>query len=236
MAVIVVHAAIMPHLAPPFTATRVLAALRRAGDPSSLPFLAAYGIDVSRAFGVRVPVLRAWAKQIGRDQRLAQALWRSRLHEARILASMVADPAVFTRRQAEAWARDFRSWDICDQCCLNLFRRLPRPHALALALTRRRAEFTRRAGFSLLAVLAVHDKAAPVASWRPALAAVERVAGDARPMVMKGANWALRQIGKRDAACCRLAMPVARRLARDARASARWIGHDAVRELRLTGR
>ena len=47
----------------------------------------------------------------------------------------------------------------------------------------------------------------------------------------KAVNWALRQIGKRNAACHGPALAVAERLAVSADRAARWTGSDAVREL-----
>ncbi len=190
-----------------------------------------YGIRADKAYGVSMPALRALGRELGRDHALALDLWASGVHEARVLASLVDEPDRVTPAQMDAWVRDLDSWDVCDQCCLNLFRRTPHAWARAHAWSRGRAEFVKRAGFSLFAVLAVHDKAAPDGRFHQVFAAVEREAVDDRNFVRKAVNWALRQAGKRNPALRRSAIACARRLRTLDSRSARWIAADALREL-----
>lgn len=212
------------------TAEEALEALRAQGDPAALPAMARYGIPAQ--YGNRIPQLRALARRAGRDHDLAQALWSTGVHEARLLATMVADPARFTEEEAERWALDLRSWDLCDGLCLNLLRRTPFAWKKAGEWPRREEELVRRAGFSLIAVLAVHDKAAPDARFLALLPLVEEGAGDGRNLVRKAVSWALRQVGKRDLELNAAAVAAAERLrARDDRPS-RWVASDALRELR----
>ena len=107
------------------TADQALAALRSLADPSRLPGMARYGIATGNALGVTVGELRTVAREIGRDHALADRLWNSGVHEARILASLVDDPALVDDAQFERWAAGFDSWDLCDQVCQNLFRYAP---------------------------------------------------------------------------------------------------------------
>jgi 3-methyladenine DNA glycosylase AlkD len=209
----------------------IVAELRAQADPATVAGRARFGIGPEGGLGVSIPVLRRMGKRIGRDHALAEALWAAGLHEARILASLVADPAHLSRRQMEAWARQFDSWAVCDQVCSNLFDRTPGAAALALAWSRRPEEFVKRAGFVMMATLAVHDKTAADAAFRPMLAAVRREADDERNFVRKAVNWALRQIGKRSAALNRQAIAVARQVAAIDSKAARWVAADALREL-----
>jgi 3-methyladenine DNA glycosylase AlkD len=194
--------------------------------------MARFGINPDRALGVRIPDLRRLAKQVGTDHSLALGLWKTRIHEARILASMIDDPASVTKRQMESWARDFDSWDLCDQCCGNLFDRTPFAYVKAVEWASRDEEFIKRAGFALMAWAAVHDKGADNRTFLEFLPVIELHAADDRNFVKKAVNWALRQIGKRNQRLNRAAATAARRLAKrhDSRA-ARWIGTDALREL-----
>lgn len=212
-------------------ARAILAELRSLANPASRAGMARYGIDTERALGVSLPALRAIARRTGRDHALALALWESGVHEARILAALVDDPAAVTKRQAERWARDFDSWDVCDCVCSALFDRAPFAWEKAREWSGREAEYVKRAGFVLAAALAVHDTAAPDAPFRAFLRIVEREAGDGRNFVKKAVNWALRQIGKRDAALHREALAAARRIRSMDAPSARWIASDAIREL-----
>ena len=213
------------------TYEQVMRRLRALGDPAAVAGMARFGINPQGTLGVPVPALRRLARELGTDRALARRLWASGVHEARILASMVEDPARVTRAQMDRWARAFDSWDVCDQCCLNLFRRSPHARAQALAWSSRSEPFVKRAGFALMAVLAVHDRQAPDADFEPFLEAVEREAGDDRNYVRKAVSWALRQIGKRNPRLRRRAMAVARRLKRSESRAARGVGSDALREL-----
>jgi len=152
------------------------------------------------------------------------------VHEARVLAAMVAEPDRFGRRRAESWVRDLDSWDICDGFCSFLMRRTPFAWDAAVEWSARSEEFVKRAGFALMAALAVHDRAATDERFLALLAVIEREAGDRRNYVRKGVNWALRQIGKRNMALNAAAIETARRIAAGPRGTT-WIGTDALREL-----
>jgi 3-methyladenine DNA glycosylase AlkD len=182
------------------TARAALARLHSLADPGSRAGMERFGIRAKKTLGVCMPKLRALARECGRDHDLAARLWESGLHEARILASLVDEPDRVTEEQAEQWAADFDSWNLCDQCCMNLFRRLPFARSLAVAWSARGEEFVKRAGFALMATLAVHDAKSNDAVFEEFLALVERESTDGRNFVRKAVNWALRQIGKRSMA------------------------------------
>lgn len=206
--------------------------LRAAGSEKNREGMARFGIRAEGVLGVPIAVLRPLAKRVGRDHHLAQALWDSGIHEARILASMVDEPEKVTVRQMEAWARDFDSWDLVDQCCANLFARTPMAYRMAERWAGRKPEFVKRAGYSLMASLAVKDKTAPDAPFERFLELVEREAHDDRNFVRKAVNWALRQIGKRNDRLRGKAIRTAERILSQDTRSARWIATDALRELR----
>ena len=209
----------------------MLARLRALAVPERLPGMTRYGIGAGTALGVTVTELRTLAKEIGRDRALAGALWASGVHEARILASLVDDPALVDDAQFEHWAADFASWDLCDQVCQNLFRYAPPAWQKAAAWTARPELFVKRAGFTLTAGLAVADKRADDERFLPLLAAIAAGADDDRPLVRKGASWALRAVGKRSAGLHAPAVRTAEGLLQGG-AGARWVGADALRELR----
>jgi 3-methyladenine DNA glycosylase AlkD len=210
----------------------VLERLRALARPGGREGMTRLGINPDRALGVRIPDLRRLARDLGTDHSLALELWRSEVHEARILASMVDDPARVTERQMDAWARAFDSWDLCDEVCGNLFDRTPHARGKTIEWMDRREEFVKRAGFALAAWRAVHDRDAPDREFLELLPLIERGAEDSRNYVKKAVSWALRQIGKRNRPLNRRAIGLARRLAaRGDSAPARWVGKDALREL-----
>jgi 3-methyladenine DNA glycosylase AlkD len=213
------------------TVAKIVAELEAHANPANVAGMARYGINPKRALGVSIPRLRAMAKEIGRDHALARELWASGIHEARILAGLVDDPAKVTAAQLERWVGDFDSWDVCDGVCSNLFDKTPFAWEKAVAWSARSEEFVKRAGFVLMAALAVHDKKAPDERFRKFLPLIEREAADERNFVKKAVNWALRQIGKRNRALNGDAVAAAKRIRKIDSKSARWIAADALREL-----
>jgi 3-methyladenine DNA glycosylase AlkD len=213
------------------TAPQILALLRSRANPENVAGMARYRINTRGTLGVPVYELRALARQIGRDHALAAQLWTSGIHEARILATIIDDPALVTRRQMDAWARDFDSWDVCDHACHNLFRYTPHAWDMAVKWARSKHEFVRRAAFSLMAGLAGKAKDAADEDFLSLFPLLASAATDERNMVKKALNWALRAIGKRNPELRRAAMAAAEEIRMLDSPSARWIASDALREL-----
>jgi 3-methyladenine DNA glycosylase AlkD len=214
------------------TAPEILAALRARANPKNVAGMARYGISTTGTLGVPVTEIRRLAKQAGHSHELAAELWASGIHEARILATIVEEPARVTRGQMNRWARDFDSWDVCDQACQNLFRYTPLAWTMAAEWAGARGEFVRRAAFALMAGLAVKDKHAPDEDFEALLPLISSAATDERTLVKKAVNWALRAIGKRNPHLRRAAIAAAEEIRAIDSPAARWISSDALRELR----
>jgi 3-methyladenine DNA glycosylase AlkD len=193
--------------------------------------MARYGIVAAKVFGVSVVQIRELAKRYGRDHALAEALWRTGWHEARMLAAFVDDPMRVSPAQMDRWARQFDNWAICDTTCSHLFDKSPHAWRKIAPWARRRDEFVRRAAFALLASLGVHDKTAPDRAFTRLLPLIERAAADERNFVKKAVSWALRVVGRRSAALNAASIELARRLIGSGVPPARWVGRDALREL-----
>jgi 3-methyladenine DNA glycosylase AlkD len=213
------------------TKDEVLARMEAHADPDAVAGKARYGIVVTQAFGVSLPFIRALAKEIGTDHTLARSLWATAIPECRLLAPMIADPDQTDDRLLERWVADLESWDVCDGFCAGLVVRLPSAWDKAIEWSKRDEEFVRRAGFATMATLAVHAKDAPDKAFRPLLKRIEAGAGDARNFVKKAVNWALRQIGKRNAALHAEAVACAERILDQDTPAARWVARDALKEL-----
>ena len=209
----------------------MLRRLHALADPERLAGMARYGIGGGTAIGVTVAELRGLAKELGRSHELAAGLWSSGVSEARILATLVEERDRVDAAQLDRWVADLDSWDVCDQLCQNLVRHTPVAWAKALEWSAREEPFVKRAGFATMAGLAVADKQADDERFAPFLRAVTERADDDRPIVRKGASWALRQIGKRNPELRARAVEIALAL-RDGGPGARWVGADALRELR----
>lgn len=214
------------------SAEAIISEMRSKADPRAVEGMARFGISTRNTLGLSIPAIRGMAKRAGTDHQLAQALWESGIHEARIMAAFVDDPSKVTGSQMERWVSEFDSWDLCDQVCSALFDRTPAAHQKAMEWAGRKEEFVKRAGFALMAALAVHDKEAPDSAFLKFLGPIEKESIDERNFVRKAVNWALRQIGKRNARLNRAALEAAGRISRIDSRSARWVAADAVRELR----
>jgi 3-methyladenine DNA glycosylase AlkD len=209
----------------------IIEKLKSLANSEAVEGMARFGINPQNTYGVSIPNLRKIAKEAGRDHMLAQQLWASGIHEARILAGMVDDPKVVTEEQMEAWVKDFDSWDVCDQCCLNLFQKTSFAYRKAVEWSSRKEEFVKRAAFALMACLAVGDKKAQDEQFETFLLLIKREASDDRNFVRKAVNWALRQIGKRNLYLNEQAIRTSQEIQQMDSRSARWVAADARREL-----
>jgi len=215
-----------------YTTGEVLKLLRSLGSPAGRATMERFGIPSTNAHGINTPTLKALARKIGRNHVLALELWETGVFEARAIAALIAEPAKVTKPQMNRWARDLDSWAVCDACCCYLFRKTPFAWERAVAWSSARPEFTKRAGFALMAYLAVHDKTAPDERFIELLPIIECEAEDDRPFVKKAVNWALRQIGKRNHHLRKRVIACAERIRKQGTSSARWIASDALRELK----
>ena len=204
--------------------------LKKSANPENVEGMARFGIASEGTLGIPIPVLQKMAKKIGKDHELALELWQSKIHEAKILASFVESAENLTEAQMESWVADFDSWDVCDQVC-DLFGRSRFALRRITEWSKSDREFTKRAAFALMAELSVHDKKADDKVFLDFLPIIMRESGDERNFVRKAVNWALRNIGKRNASLCAQALKTAREIKKFKSRSAQWIASDAIREL-----
>ncbi|MBD3155511.1 MAG: DNA alkylation repair protein [Candidatus Aenigmarchaeota archaeon] len=209
----------------------VIKELKKKSNQKDKEGMARFGIETNKALGVRVWELRKMAKEIGKDHDLALDLWGTDIHEARMLATMVDDPKEVTEKQMDEWVSDFNSWDICDQCCGNLFDKTPYLHKKILEWTKDEQEFVRRAGFVLIATSAVHRKDWEDKDFERYFSLIEKYSDDNRNFVKKAVNWSLRQVGKRNKTLNKKCVSLAKKIQKRESKSAKWIARDAIREL-----
>jgi len=213
------------------TLKEALDKLQAQARPDQLEGMARFGMATDKRLGLSVPTMRRIAKELGKDHKLALALWKTGIPEAQIVAALVDTPESLTEKQMDAWVKDLKSWDVCDQVCGNLFDKSPLAWKKAREWAGREEEFVRRAAFALMAYLAWHDQETGDEAFIQLLPVIQQAADDERNFVKKADNWALRGIGKRSARLKKAAIQAAREIqARDSKA-ARWIAADALREL-----
>ncbi len=208
--------------------------LKAAANPKNVAGMARFGINTKGTLGVSMPEIRRFSRQIGKDHRLAQELWRTGIHEAKILASIIEDAEKIGKKEMERWARDFDSWDVCDQVCQNLFWRHKDAYKKCRHWGVKRGEYIRRAGFALMACLAFKDKQVKDKKFIQFFPLIKKYATDERNFVKKAVNWALRQIGKRNRNLNKLAIGVAEDILKNKRGNraSRWVALGALKELK----
>jgi len=210
---------------------QIIIKLEKLSNPEAVKGMESYGIKDMKVLGVKVPELRKMAKELGKSHVLALKLWAKNIRETRIIASIVDDPKLVTEKQMDSWTEEFTNWEVCDQCCMNLFEKTPYAYKKCYDWSSRHEEFVKRAGFVMMARMAVSDKKADDNKFIPFFAIIKREAHDERNMVKKAINWALRQIGKRNLALNKLAIETAEELKTMDSPAVRWIASDAICEL-----
>jgi 3-methyladenine DNA glycosylase AlkD len=212
----------------------IIAELKKQKNPKNIAGMVRFGISQKGTLGIPTPVLRKMAKEIGKNHQFALELWKSGIHEARILAGFIDDPKLITEQQMEDWVKDFDSWDVCDQVCGSSFEKTGELAWKKIDdWSSREEEFVKRTSFALIACLAWHDKKATDNQFEEIMPLIIREATDERNFVRKAVNWALRNIGKRNKTLNKIAIETAKKIQKthSNSKSARWIAADAIREL-----
>jgi len=210
----------------------VIRKIKKLANKKNVAGMERFGIrPQTKLLGVSIYELRKIAKGIEPNHELALKLWASKIHEARLLACLIDEPAKLTERQMEGWLKDFDSWDICDQVCSNLFDKHKLAHRKAKEWTKRKREFEKRAGYVMMACLAVHDLKTRDQDFLKFFTLIKEGAVDERNFVKKAVNWALRQIGKRNLYLNKQVIKLAGEIKKMDSNSAHWVANDALREL-----
>ncbi len=221
-----------PHAQSVTTEVRaILTELQAAGTQKKRESAMRVGIPMGKAFGVSVARVRRLARQLKGRCELAEPLWATDVHEARLLAVLLADHEAVSRAGIERWLKDVVSWDLCDHLCSDLVSRRSDAIDLVRRWIKKTDLYFKRAAFAVIAQLAVHDKNMDADSIREMLRLIIQYSGDDRPHVRQAASWAVRSIGKRDETCRELAISAAIELLETEDASKCWIGRHAMREL-----
>lgn len=211
----------------------ILTTLYSKANPKNVEGMARFGItSTNHVLGISSKFLFSLAKNLGTNHELALALWKTGVYEARVLAALIANPKQLNKRTINSWVNDFDNWAICDGVCLHCLRKTPNAHALALSWIKQKKEFVRRAGFTIIATLCVHDKKSKDSVFIKYLQLIKKYSSDERNFVKKAVNWALRQIGKRNLKLNSAAIRTAKKIHTIDSSSAKWIASDALRELK----
>jgi 3-methyladenine DNA glycosylase AlkD len=210
---------------------KILTLLKSQSNPEYLKGMARYGINPNNNLGISIYKLRNIAKEIGKNHNLAIELWNSGIHDARLLACFIDNPEEITSEQMDLWAKDFDSWDICDQACTSLFDLSPFAWKKVFEWAEQKEEFIKRGAFALIAGLSVHNKKANNNRFEEFFPIIKKHSIDERNYVKKAVNWALRNIGKRNLVLNKKAIELSGELLKIDSRIAKWVGRNAIKEL-----
>lgn len=209
----------------------IIQELKKNANPKNVIGMKRFGIQGKNMLGISVTFLRKFAKKIPKDHKLAIGLWNTGIHEAKMLATMIDELEKVTEVQMDKWVKDFDSWDICDGACMNLLCKTPFVDKKIYEYAKSEKEFVRRTAFTLIACLSFKKKEWKDKDFVKYFDLIEEYSFDERNFVKKAVNWALRQIGKRNAKLNVKAIKVAERIKKQGTKSARWIAGNALSEL-----
>lgn len=211
----------------------VLAELERCGSKRVREDMSKrFGIHTDKAWGVMMRDMQKVAKSIGTDHGMAQQLWKTGWYEARMVATMVADPMQVTPREMDTWCKDFDNWAICDTACFKLWDQVPHAWDKVAVWAKSEKEFIKRAAFALLACLSLHRNDADPKALKKFLPLVKKAANDERNFVKKGVSWALRGMANTSSEMHEASIELAEQLAASKDATERWVGKDVLRDIK----
>jgi 3-methyladenine DNA glycosylase AlkD len=214
-----------------YSVNDIINKLRSKANPNNLEGMACYGISTANRLGNSIPDLRKIAKETGKNHKLALKLWEKGIDETKILASMIGEEDRLTEEEVEKWVTDFNSWDVCDQVCMNLLDKTPFAVKKIKEWVKRKEEFVKRAAFSLIACIAVHNKEMPDDEFIKFLPIIKNASMDERNYVKKAVSWALRNIGKRNKNLNDEVLKFAKELESIDSKSAKWIAKDTLKDI-----
>lgn len=211
--------------------TAILKELETMGDPNVKAIKETFAIAPQNTYGIFLKDLNGLAKKIGKNDSLAIQLFDTGIYEARLLTSMLFNPKNLTEALMDHWVAAFDTWEICDTTCMNCFGKSRFAVKKAFEWAESEPEFQKRAGFVCMVQYAFTNKDAPNEEIRQFFPVMLKHANDERTYVMKGINWALRQVGKRNKDLYAEAIEAAHEIHALGSKPARWIASDALRQL-----
>lgn len=207
---------------------QIIREFERLSDVDFAENMKKFGIRYVKSYGLRLPQIRKVAKQCGKNHDLALKLWDHGYHETYLMATLVEESEKVSSEQLNDWVNTFYSWDLVDQACINLLRFIPEARENIFIWCDSDEEFVKRTAFSLIAVLAVHEKESDFEIY---FDVIKEASKDNRNFVKKSVNWAIRQIGKIDLENNRKALDLAYEILEMDNKASKWVARGAIREL-----
>ncbi len=161
-------------------------------------------------FGVSYGDLNKLKREVNKDHKLAEQLWRANNHDAQIFATMIADPKEFSAKDLESWADELNNYIVTDA-----FSKLVGKTSILKEQTEKwtksKSEWTARTGWLLLTSL-VKDENFEDSYFEPYLQKIEKEIHKAKNRVKDAMNMALIAIGARNESLQKQALTIAEKI------------------------
>ena len=178
-------------------AAAILAELKELGTEQNCKIYRRHGVQ-DELFGVSYGNLNALKKRIKVDHDLALALWDSGNHDARVLATMIADPKQADDALLDKWMGAVSSYVIADALS-GYISRTKFAREKAEQWTQADAEWMGTVGWNLMTYLAQKDKKLPDEYFAPYLETIERDIHKQKNRVRYSMNNVVIALGLRNA-------------------------------------
>ncbi len=189
------------------TSDQTLAELGALGSEQKRATYRRHGV-LGDQYGVSYADQKALAKRIGIDHDLVRRLWASGNHDARVLATLVADADAADAASLDAWAADLDSYVLTD--AFSAFAaRTRHAHAKMAEWVAADGEWIESAGWNLLAHRALQEDALADDFFGPYLDMIRATIHARENRVRHAMNNALIAVGTRNEALERQALAVA---------------------------
>lgn len=215
------------------TVAEIIETLKALGDDKRKANLVKLGIPEESSLGVSTGDIRKLAKMIKENQELAEELWQTGIHEAKLLAVLLFSKKNISLEAAESLIVDVYSWDLCDHLCKNylVYSDADVIRNLIDNWVKTDELYKKRAAFTLIASKVIREKSLTEEDADRYITYMYQFSQDNRTHVKKAVSWALREVGKIDLNFQEQAITAAHELIGSDDPSQKWIGKDALKEL-----
>ncbi len=190
----------------------VMTQLQKMGTAQNVKVYKRHGAG-DNLFGVSFANLNTLKKKIKTDHSLALKLWSTGNSDARILATMVADPVAFKQADLEAWLKNTSYYMLADYTA-GIASKTPYALKAMKKWMKSKDEFVRASGYSVMSAMLRDDREIPITELKEILQTIEKeihkspnrarhsmlmgliAIGIYRPELTEAAKEAAKRIGK----------------------------------------
>lgn len=188
----------------------VLDELKRLGTAQNRKVYRQHGVGAGM-YGVSYANLGKLRKKIRVDQSLAEQLWRTGNHDARVLAAMVADPGAIKSKTLDEWVKDLDNYVVTDALS-GLAGKTPFAIKKAERWVKSKNEWVGASGWSVVAAIAMSDTSLDDGYFERLLVTIEETIHNAKNRTRYAMNNAVIAIGSRNAGLEKKAVAAAKRI------------------------